>query len=35
VFMMVKRRASDYVERKGLVRTRAGWFPRNVLDSNP
>ena len=35
VFMVVKRRASDYVERKGLVRTRAGWFPSNVLDSNP
>ena len=35
VFMVVRRRASDYVERKGLVRTRAGWFPSNVLDSNP
>jgi len=35
VFMMVKRRASDYVEKKGLVRTRDGWFRRDVLNSNP
>jgi hypothetical protein len=35
VFMMVKRRASDYVEEKGLVRTRAGWFRRDMLNSNP
>jgi len=35
VFMMVKRRASDYVEKKGLVRTRAGWFRRDMLNSNP
>jgi hypothetical protein len=35
VFMMVKRRASGYVEEKGLVRTRAGWFRRDMLNSNP
>ena len=35
VFMVVKRRVSDYVEKKGLVRTRAGWFRRDVLNSNP